>query len=202
MQHDLVRLLILWSTVHVAVATYLRTTAADSDSWATESFDHDTPFMAARVPRILQEHHFVPLSCNRGNDDASSCRSWSSVFGTNQIHTERLVIPCGECVFLDSNVSKLELLDGIDIHGTLRVIEVPLVLETTIVVVQGVLEMSATGKAVDGNPQIRITMIGGKEGKFMPVHDNANACGGSDCVGGKKSITVAGGQVKRTFRGY
>ena len=197
MQHDLVMLSILWAVVHLAMV------ATSSDTWATES-DYDTPFMAARAPRILQEHQFVPLSCNRDNADdtssSSSCRPWSSMFGKNQTHTERLVIPCGKCVFLDSSVPKLELLDGIDIQGTLRVLEVPLVLETTFVVVQGILEMSATGKAVDGNPLIHITMIGGNEETFTPVHDNSNACGGGDCVAGKKSITVAGGQVKSTFR--
>ena len=204
MKQALVVMRVLGIAVQLAMAQLLRSPARTGDSAmtapTTNSLNTNT-YMAVRFPRVLQDYEFVPLSCNsnysiRMSDDASSCRSWSSVFGTNEVHTERLVVPCGECVFLD--VPRLQLLDGLDIHGMLRVLEVPLELETTVLVVQGMLEMTATGKAVDGIPLVHVTMVGENDERFMPVYENSNACGGGECVAGKKSITVAGGQVNST----
>jgi G8 domain len=141
---------------------------------------------------------FVPLACN-ANIASASCSSWSSKFGTASSYSNRLTIPCGECVTMDLAGSSLYLLGGLDVLGKLVFPDgYMLNLQATIIAVQGELVMTAS-KPVDGAPQVKITMIGNDDTMtFTPIDVNANACPGtSTCAAGKKAIVVAGGKVTR-----
>jgi hypothetical protein len=63
---------------------------------------------------------FVPLSCN---DDIGNvpCDSWSDRFGTRTTFSNPVIVPCGECIRMDSamNDRTLTFGDGIDIQGKL-----------------------------------------------------------------------------------
>lgn len=146
--------------------------------------------------RVLDvDDNFVPLSCNNAIAPII-CRKWTNVFGSKPIYQKRIVIPCGQCIYV--NVPRLLIFGGLDIQGKFVVNERAFILETTSIVVQGILEMSAT-KPVDGIPVIRIVMIGEKEEVLFPSHDNAKACGGAQCILGMKAITVLGGQLNSEF---
>jgi len=162
---------------------------------ASESID-----VSSTSTRSLEEADFVPFACN---NDFTPCIPWTEKFGTDTLHSKRLVIECGECVTMDDHPHPgpmITLMDGIDIRGKLQITktkeDVPLTIKSTIVVVQGELEMSAT-KAVDGSPLIHFIMEGEENKSFMPVEENSEACGGNECSVGKKGITVAGGKVDR-----
>jgi hypothetical protein len=157
---------------------------------------------------------FVPLSCNKPL--ATTCQTWTAVFGRATSFANRLVVDCGTCVILKPTSSvSLTLLNGIDIRGKLIVeslsARAPIRIETSMIVVQGELEMTATSKTVDGKPLIYIKMIGTNDNEvFTPIGENANACqnvtavsigstaSSKNCKVGRKSITVAGGKVKST----
>jgi hypothetical protein len=88
--------------------------------------------------------------------------------------------------------------DGLDIVGKLVFPDGYRVnVYSTLIVVQGVLDMKATG-VVTGTPSIQFIMIGDNlDTVFTPVDVNANACGVSTCSTGKKGVIVAGGTVNR-----
>jgi len=138
---------------------------------------------------------FVPLSCNRKLETAT-CTPWSTRIGTNAVHSKRVTIQCGECIVMDHKGSTLTFNNGLDIRGKLVFPDgYSLHVISTMIVVQGHLEMTAT-KKVDGNPSIRFTMVGDDEQQsFLSMGDNKGKCGGDYCYVGKKSITVAGGKV-------
>jgi G8 domain len=140
---------------------------------------------------------FQPLTCNR-NLASAPCGTWSSRFGTKTSHTERIIVPCGECIVMDHTATaNLELLGGIDIIGKLVFLDgYKLNLSSTIIVVQGELQITST-KPVNGIPDIKFTMIGNDNAiTFTPADVNTNACKGvSTCSVGKKGIIVAGGKV-------
>ena len=138
---------------------------------------------------------FVPLACN-ANIATASCNSWTSVFGTSTSFSQRLVIPCGQCVIMDVVGETLALLGGLDVIGKLVFPDgYKLNLSAPVIAVQGELEMIAT-KQVDGTPNIKITMIGNVDQAFTPIDINAKACNGAvTCNAGKKGIIVAGGKV-------
>jgi G8 domain len=161
---------------------------------------------------------FVPLSCNKpmATTTATTCQTWTAAFGRATSFANRLLIDCGTCVILKPTSSvSLTLLNGIDIRGKLivesRTARAPIQIETSMIVVQGELEMTATSKTVDGKPLIYIKMIGTNDNEtFTPIGENAKACqnvtattGSSlssrTCKVGRKSITVAGGKVKSTW---
>jgi hypothetical protein len=140
--------------------------------------------------------NFQTLSCNMFLA-SSTCRTWSSTFGTINSISTRVTIPCGECVVMDHVNGNLELLGGLDIIGKLVFPDgYRLNLASTMIVVQGELEMIAT-KPVDGIPNVKFTMIGNDSSlTFTPVDVNAKACKGEiTCSIGKKGIVVAGGKV-------
>jgi hypothetical protein len=71
------------------------------------------------------------------------------------------------------------------------------------ITVQGEFDLQATQTAIDGVPNIRITMIGtNATQRFQPLYENAAACPTDDlfgnCIVGLKAITVAGGKVTCT----
>jgi hypothetical protein len=76
-------------------------------------------------------------------------------------------------------------------------------LTTTLLVVQGQLNINATCKKVDGQPIVVIHMIPkdtiGSNSTFQPIHAiTSNFCG-SPCNAGEKSIMIAGGSVNGTL---
>jgi G8 domain len=138
---------------------------------------------------------FIPLACNE-NIASASCTSWTSIFGTATSFSERVVIPCGQCVTMDVDGGSLQLLGGLDVIGKLVFPDnYVLNLSSVIIAVQGELEITAT-KIVDGTPNIKFTMIGNVDRLFTPVEANTRACDGAlTCNAGKKGIIVAGGKV-------
>jgi hypothetical protein len=146
--------------------------------------------------RSLQAaNDFVPLSCN-ANVASTSCGTWTSRFGSGATVSSRIIIPCGQCITMNHPGPTLMLQDGIDIQGKLVFpnSNVNLIINTPVVVVQGLLDMRAS-KPVDGTPSIRFVLTGENEQTFTPIGSNANACGGGKCSVGKKSFTVAGGRL-------
>lgn len=157
-----------------------------------------TPEQHLRGRKLLfnVNRDLVPLSCN-ANIDQATCLNWSVKFGSNSFYSTRVVVPCGECVIMD-HFGNITFNDGLDIVGKLVFPDGYRVnVYSTLVVVQGILDMKATG-AVTGTPSIQFIMIGNNmETVFTPVDTNANACGGNICSTGKKGIVVAGGTVNR-----
>lgn len=153
------------------------------------------------ISRRLEVGDFVPLECN-ANLDKAPCVSWSSKFGTNGSYEERIMIPCGECVRMDYSGGILTLNGGLDVHGKLEFPDSGPAIEviSTIIAVQGELKITST-KPVDGQPMVKLTMIGQEALAFTPIGNNANKCDGKvSCDMGKKSIIVAGGKVDRKFK--
>lgn len=97
---------------------------------------------------------------------------------------------------MDVAGGSLALLAGLEILGKLVFPDgYKLSLTANVVIVQGELEMTAT-KAVDGTPNIKVTMVGSVDHTFTPIDANLRACDGSTtCSVGKKGIIVAGGKV-------
>jgi hypothetical protein len=142
--------------------------------------------------------NFKPLTCNSEilKVGAVCSRTWSSMFGTSDTHTNRLIIPCGVCIVMNHASGTLNLNGGIDIQGKLVVPEdFSISITTTTIIVQGELSMTST-KSISGTPKIKVMLVGSKDIAFTPIDVNANACQGlATCNGGKKSFIVAGGKV-------
>ena len=151
--------------------------------------------VASRRIQVDGMKDFVPLACN-ANIATTSCTSWKSMFGTATSISPRVVILCGQCVTMDVDGGSLELSGGLDVIGKLVFPDnYKLNLSTTIIAVQGELEMTAT-KTVDGIPNIKFTMSGNVDRSFTPIDANTRACNGAvTCNAGKKGIIVAGGKV-------
>ena len=146
------------------------------------------------------QNDFLPLLCNAKLASAT-CRTWSSAFGTGDVHTNRVIIPCGQCITMNHAGAVLDLRDGLEIIGKLVIPnKVKVDIKTTTVVVQGELLMTSS-KPVDGKPDITFTLNGSNDRiTFTPIDRNVNACNGAaTCTVGKKSIVVAGGQINGTF---
>jgi hypothetical protein len=162
----------------------------------------ETPMNQRRLQSSIDIRDFKTLVCNSNLSKNTCTKTWSSVFGTSNSHTRRIVIPCGECITMDHASGILDLKGGIDIIGKLVFPDgYKINLTVTSVIVQGELVMTAT-KQVDGIPSIKFTMVGTSDDlTFTPVDVNANACKGvSTCTVGKKSIVVAGGKVSCKYR--
>jgi G8 domain len=151
--------------------------------------------VASRRAQVDGMMDFVPLACN-ANIATASCTSWTSIFGIATSFSQRVVIECGQCVTMDVNGGSLELLGGLDVIGKLVFPDnYKLNLSSTLIAVQGELEMTAT-KTVDGIPNIKFTMVGNVDRSFTPIEANTRACNGAaTCNAGKKGIIVAGGKV-------
>lgn len=146
--------------------------------------------------RQLEADDFVPLGCNSKLDTAI-CSSWSTRIGKQNVHTKRVTVQCGECVRMDHAGETIVFEKGLDIRGKLVFPDgYKIQVFSTMITVQGHLEMTAT-KGVDGKPAITFTMIGDDANLTMtPIGENKLKCnGGQTCPVGKKSITVAGGNV-------
>jgi G8 domain len=163
-----------------------------------------TPTKPIAVVRNLQvaQSDFLPLLCNAGLASAP-CTLWTKAFGTKSQYTNRVVIPCGQCITMNFAGASLQLLGGLEIIGKLVIPnKVKLNLSTTTIVVQGELQMTST-KPVNGVPDVKITLTGNDDVTFTPVDRNVNACHGvSTCTAGKKSIVVAGGKISGTSKTY
>ena len=149
--------------------------------------------------------NFKPLLCNSEIFRVGSActRTWSSMFGTTESHSSRIVIPCGVCILMNHASGILNLNGGIDIQGKLVVPDdLPINITTPAIIVQGELSMTST-KPVSGIPKIKVTLVGSNDVTFTPVDVNANACQGSTtCNAGKKAFVVAGGKVTCKFFNY
>lgn len=143
---------------------------------------------------------FRPLKCNEAIE-MENCRSWKHFFGSRAVFDERVVVPCGRCFTMNTPRDTLTFTDGLDIQGKLVFPDgLALTVYTPAIIVQGVLEVNAFSKPIDGNPLIRFVMTGEQENSFDPIEENANACYGmNSCFVGPKSITVAGGRVSCKF---
>lgn len=177
-------------------ARALRGSGLDIARAESMSLEHgnNLPYLLERQGRRhLAVGGMQPQSCN---DRFSGCVNWSSLIGTDSVHRNRVIIPCGRCVVMDHQGDTLTLQGGLDIQGKL---EFPnsysgLTLRSTTIVVQGELEMVSTGKVV-GTPAVKFEMIGNRDELFEPIGENSGYCGGRTCMAGKKAITVAGGRV-------
>lgn len=146
--------------------------------------------------RTLQvQKDFQPLLCNAGLASAT-CKTWSSAFGTGNIHTNRVIIPCGQCITMNHAGTILDLRGGLEIVGKLVIPnKTKINIETTAVIVQGELQITSS-KPVDGKPDVMITLTGSNDIRFTPIDRNAKACNGfATCSAGKKPIVVAGGKL-------
>jgi hypothetical protein len=146
--------------------------------------------------------NFKPLTCNSDIFKAGyvCSRTWSSLFGTSDTHTNRIIVPCGVCIVMNHASGKLNLNGGIDIQGKLIIPEnVSINITTTTLIVQGELSMTST-TPITGIPKVKVTLVGSNEVTFTPIDVNAKACQGSvTCTAGKKSFVVAGGKVTCTY---
>jgi hypothetical protein len=167
------------------------------------SFPARDELSLVNIQTMMQEiEDFVPLTCNADLATAP-CRSWSSQFGTKSTLDKRIIIPCGECVFMNRiDGDTLTLSDGLDIRGKLVF---PgngyrLTLYSTLISVQGELVMTSQD-AVDGDPLIHVILTGQEDQYFSTAGGvNKYACdGGSNCNAGKKGIVVAGGKVTSKY---
>ena len=147
--------------------------------------------------------HFAPLKCN-GRLDEAPCQPWSKKFGIRSAYPERLIIPCGECVIMDHPGPVLELQDGMDIRGKLlfepaATSSETLTVRSTLIAIQGQLEIQAGSRAVTGKPLVEFVLYndGRDDQYFTAIDENASFCTLVDgCVAGKKAIVVAGGQLR------
>lgn len=189
-------LLLLPALPTVDAATLRR---SDSSSASDHGVASNPLIPPARILQDGEMRDFVPLACNRDIERAT-CKSWSAQFSPADTYTERVIIPCGECITMDLQSDTLTLLDGIDVQGKLVFPDgYQLDVISNMIVVQGHLEMTAN-KPVDGEPLIQFTMTGEDSVDFRPVGENVGACkGSSSCGTGKKSITVAGGKVDSKY---
>jgi hypothetical protein len=145
--------------------------------------------------RKLHVEDFSPLDCNEDLDTAP-CQPWTERFGTEATKSERVVIECGECVEMDFSEPELTLVNGIDIQGKLIFRNgYELTLQTPMIAVQGVLQMTST-KPIDGVTSVRFIMTGETDNSFVPIDNNEENCMGGPCQVGKKAIVVAGGRVR------
>jgi hypothetical protein len=100
----------------------------------------------------------------------------------------------------NSSSNNITFLDGIEIIGKLIIPEnYQIHIETTTIIVQGMLEMTSTAP-ITGQPMIQITMISSTKtadgsSSFTPVYENALACVNPTCDIGSKGIIVAGGSL-------
>jgi G8 domain len=148
---------------------------------------------------------FVPLACN-ANVDKVKCDTWTDRFGVRTTFPDLVIVPCGECIFLDRTISgsTLTFETGIDIQGKLVFLEGTTInIRTPMITVQGELEMYAAKKAVNGTPSIHILMTGqNAKQSYIAIGENSKKCsddGTARCEVGKKSITVSGGKVNSKY---
>lgn len=143
---------------------------------------------------------FVPLSCN-ANLGTTNCQSWMSIYGRSVRYQQRVTIPCGVCILMDHPEPTVTFLQGIEIIGKIVFPDkYKIIIQTSVVVVQGELIIKSKSQRIDGRPNIKFIFTGETNQTFVPVENNINACGGKDipCNVGKKAIVVAGGTIQGT----
>ena len=156
-----------------------------------------------------------------------NCLSWNEFVQANNIqgtintlqqtvYSQRVIIPCGVCVELanDNNVYDLVFNDGIDVQGKLlmnckpamnqNLVSSVIKISTTMLLVQGLWDLDATCKNVDGKPLVVVNMLtnpvrinGAKSIFFKSIHPfiSSRCTNPLGCDSGEKSITIAGGKV-------
>jgi hypothetical protein len=161
-----------------------------------ENSARNTNVTTPSLEQTSEVKDFVTLECNEFLHVAY-CNPWSSHFGTDDVHTSRIIIQCGECILMDHPGDMLVLEDGIDIHGKLVFPENngKLTVKSPFVTVQGELEIHATNKVLDGDFRYKFEMTGEESHYLEPIEENADACKGKKCKVGKKVIVVAGGKI-------
>ena len=93
------------------------------------------------VRRNFNETDFRPLNCNKNLSDAV-CLPWTHVFGEGKVRRNKLVIPCGTCIYMDVSEPILRLEKGLDVRGKLVFPDdYRLNIEAPWIVVQGELSM-------------------------------------------------------------
>ena len=106
------------------------------------------------------------------------------------------MIPCGKCVIVDtSDGSTTSLSDGLNIEVILYFPSAASsTIDTTHIVVQGVLKMDSPDSSL--NNKVRIRMTGSEDHYLYPHNDNVMSCDTmTGCKLGKKVIAVAGGRL-------
>ena len=152
--------------------------------------------------RSLQvQKDFQPLLCN-AKLLSVTCTAWSTAFGTGNVHTNRVIIPCGQCITMNHAGTILNLRGGFEIVGKLVIPnKTKINIVTTTVIIQGELQATSS-KPVDGKPDVKITLTGSDDINFTPIDRNANACrGNTTCSVGKKAVVVAGGKLNGMYFG-
>lgn len=199
MLKDLINSLV---TFVLVIGTVTSTSIINStiESWSPSMTHHSAK--REKVTRKLQgsTRDFVPLSCNM-NLNTTFCESWLSVYGNSSEYIDRVYIPCGRCILMDTTVPIITFRQGIDILGKLVFPEsYQVVVQTPLVVVQGELELVSASKPVNGISDITFVMTGEANQTFLPVDSNSDACGlGNPCAVGKKAFVVAGGRIQGKF---
>lgn len=177
--------------ISLFLLTILASMAKASLRGSRRLFDVDPSMgMAVTMP-------FSELRCNR---NISPCVPYSSRYGQKNIFLNRMIVPCGTCIIMDLADDLLLLNDGLDIRGKLIFPDnYRLTVQTSMVVVQGELEMTSS-QQVDGDPPIKFILHGNSDlESFLPIHNNEGICP-VGCAVGPNSFTVAGGKVTRKCR--
>lgn len=186
-----------------------------------------TTLVAAANASQTHDKLFKPLTCNQ-NIQQQECRPWSSYFGSSNTslfeYTNKVIVPCGECVILDplseeyhsnSNIEYI-MYDGLSIQGRLLIPNVgnpnsnKIKLLTKSIEVEGILSIyegtdaeqihdgGGGGEPITGEVNLEIHLFGGEDGEryLIPHEENSHVCSQDNgCKIGKLPFAVAGGQL-------
>jgi hypothetical protein len=163
------------------------------------------------VPRTLMGTMlFGPLSSCNANLDSADCTAvtFSSIVSAGTLDADgRLVIPCGTCVFWDSDAlpDVVDVPEGLNIEGKLHMgsevyrAQVPQTLNTTSIVVQGIWSIDPPVYSSPAEPlkTFQVSLYGFDLQYLHPHSENAAVCSSTaaGCTLGKKPIAVAGGTL-------
>ena len=184
-----------------------------------------TTLVLANAAAQTHDMIFTPLTCNQ-NILQQECIPWSSYFGngsnTSFEYTNKVIIPCGECVILDplseeyhtSSSIEYIMYDGLSIQGRLLIPNVgnpnaiKMKLLTKSIEVEGILSIYegtdaaethyGGGEPINGETNLKIHLFGAEDGEryLIPHEENGRVCSQEvGCNIGKLPFAVAGGQL-------
>ena len=148
----------------------------------------------------IQSKDYYELGCN-ANIESEECLTNAVPFSelVTAAPAMRIVVPCGICAFMDYTDGSTVTLppNGLDIVGRLHFPSTAnVILNTTAVIVQGMLDMTAPD-AASGN-QVKVTLYGTEE-QFAYPYDSCDGGYSETCSGrenmGKKPIAIVGGKI-------
>mmetsp|Transcript_7650 Transcript_7650/g.10558 ORF Transcript_7650/g.10558 Transcript_7650/m.10558 type:complete len:1025 (+) Transcript_7650:187-3261(+) len=177
------------------------TTLFSSSLDPSENDETSGRVLAMDMDMHMDHNMFQPLSCNDelSVDDcvigsSNYLGTLSTVLGTTPTG-EQVVIPCGKCAVVETtDGSTKSLPDGINVEGMLHFPSTAnLTLETTHIVIQGILQMDPPDAALRN--KVRVRMVGSEDHILYPHTENESVCDGMVCNVGKKAIVVAGGRL-------